>query len=70
MASGGRIEKMQKNIAWGTFSRIVVMIYSFVSRTFFIQYLGMANQGINEVFSNILTILSFAELGIGNCNEL
>lgn len=65
MASGGRIEKMQKNIAWGTFSRIVVMIYSFVSRTFFIEYLGMANQGINEVFSNILTILSFAELGIG-----
>ncbi|MBQ3599719.1 MAG: polysaccharide biosynthesis protein [Lachnospiraceae bacterium] len=65
MASDGRIEKMQKNIAWGTFSRIVVMIYSFVSRTFFIEYLGVANQGINGLFSNILTVLSFAELGIG-----
>ena len=65
MSSGGRVEKMQKNIAWGTFSRIVVMIYSFVSRTYFIKYLGVTNQGINGLFSNILTMLSFAELGIG-----
>ena len=65
MSSGGRVEKMQKNIAWGTFSRIVVMIYSFVSRTFFIQYLGVSNNGINGLFTNILTVLSFAELGIG-----
>ena len=65
MYSGGRVEKMKKNIAWGTFSRIVVMIYSFVSRTFFIKYLGLANNGINSVFTEILTMLSFAELGIG-----
>ena len=65
MESGGRVEKMKKNIAWGTFSRIVVMIYSFVSRTYFIKYLGLANNGINNVFSEILTMLSFAELGIG-----
>ncbi len=65
MSSGGRVEKMQKNIVWGTFSRIVVMIYSFVSRTFFIGILGVTNQGINGLFSNILTVLSFAELGIG-----
>ena len=65
MESSGRVEKMKKNIAWGTFSRIVVMIYSFVSRTYFIKYLGLANNGINNVFSEILTMLSFAELGIG-----
>ncbi len=65
MSANGRIEKMKKNIAWGTFSRIVVMIYSFVSRTYFIKYLGVSNQGINGLFSNILTVLSFAELGIG-----
>ncbi len=65
MASGGRIEKMGKNIAWGTFSRVVVMLYSFVSRTFFIKYLGLANNGIKSVFTEILTMLSFAELGIG-----
>lgn len=65
MASDSRVDKMKKNIAWGSFSRIVVMIYSFVSRTFFIEYLGVANQGINGLFSNILTMLSFAELGIG-----
>ena len=47
MSSGGRVEKMQKNIVWGTFSRIVVMLYSFVSRTFFIGIFGITNQGIN-----------------------
>ncbi len=65
MSSGGRVDKMKKNIAWGALSRIVVMIYSFVSRTYFIGILGNANNGINNVFSNILTMLSFAELGIG-----
>lgn len=65
MASGGRVDKMKKNIAWGTFSRIIVMIYSFVSRTIFIQVMGATCQGINGLFSNILTMLSFAELGIG-----
>ena len=60
MSSGGRVDKMKKNIAWGTFSRIIVMIYSFVSRTIFIQTLGATCQGLNGLFSNILTMLSLS----------
>lgn len=60
-----RIEKMQKNIFWGAFSNVVIMLLSFVSRTVFIYNLSATELGVNGVFSNILTILSFTELGIG-----
>lgn len=42
------------------------LILSFVTRTIFIRLLGAEYLGVNGLFTNILTILSFAELGIGN----
>lgn len=37
----------------------------FVVRTFFIRYLGVTYLGLNGLFTNVLSILSLAELGIG-----
>jgi O-antigen/teichoic acid export membrane protein len=37
-----------------------------VTRTIFIKTLGAEYLGVNGLFTNVLTILSFAELGIGN----
>ena len=37
----------------------------FISRTVFIYCLGEEYLGINGLFSNVLGVLSFAELGIG-----
>lgn len=42
------------------------VIISFVSRIFFIKYLGAEYLGIDGLFTNILTILSLAELGVGS----
>lgn len=61
----GRVDKMKKNIFWGAFSNVIIMLLSFASRTVFIYCLGNTYLGVNGLFSNILTILSFAELGIG-----
>ena len=47
-------------------SKIIYTVMSFVCRTFFIKTLGTEYLGVNGLFTNILTILSFAELGIGN----
>ncbi|MFT8982497.1 lipopolysaccharide biosynthesis protein [Oenococcus sp.] len=41
------------------------LIFSFVTRFFFIHELGREYLGLNGLFLNILNILSFAELGIG-----
>ena len=44
---------------------IVSLVLQFISRTVFIYCLGEAYLGINGLFSNVLGVLSFAELGIG-----
>jgi len=50
----------------GILFQIISLILGFVSRTIFIKILGSEYLGLNSLFTNILTILSFAELGIGN----
>ena len=44
---------------------VIQMIMSFVTRTLFIKFLGVEILGFNGVISNILMVLSVAELGIG-----
>lgn len=44
---------------------IVSLVLQFFSRTVFIYCLGETYLGINGLFSNIIGVLSFAELGIG-----
>lgn len=46
--------------------QIVNVVLGFVSRTIFIYLLNSDYLGVNSLFSNILTVLSFAELGIGS----
>lgn len=61
-----RTKNTLKNIAVGLGSQLALLIVSFVSRTVFIKTLGTEYLGINGLFSNILTLLSFANLGIGS----
>ena len=55
-----------KNFAWSMVGNISNSVLSFISRTIFIYTLGTAYLGVNGLFSNILGMLSFAELGIGS----
>lgn len=61
----GRITKSTRNFIYGFFSQMIGLVLNFVVRTYFIQYLGIEYLGINGLFSNILTVLSLAELGFG-----
>ena len=61
-----RIFNSIKNIFYSYLSMIPQMFLNFILRYFFIKYLGEEYLGANGLFSNILTILSFAELGIGS----
>ena len=54
-----------KNIVTALLGQVIGVILSFISRTIFIKYLGAEYLGINGLFTNILSILSLAELGIG-----
>lgn len=60
-----RLKMTAKNAFWSYFSMGVSFVLQFISRTVFIYFLGEGYLGINGLFSNVLGVLSFAELGIG-----
>lgn len=66
MSMNSRSEYVKKNIMWGNIGNIVCSLISFISRTIFIYSLGSTYLGINGLFSNVLGLLSFTELGIGS----
>lgn len=61
-----RTRKSIKNVFFGFGTQIIVLIINFLSRTIFIRYLGAEMLGISSLYTNILTLLSMAELGFGN----
>ena len=60
-----RIKNSLKNFMAGLGSTLISSILAFVSRTIFINILGEAYLGINGLLTNVLSMLSLAELGIG-----
>jgi len=64
--SRSRVKNSARNMVTGTLYQILILGLNFVSRTIFIHLLGVEYLGINGLFSNILTVLSLAELGIGS----
>ena len=66
MKSESRIKNVSNNLVFSIGCQIINLILNFVVRTVFIKTLTVEYLGVNGLFSNILTILSFAELGIGN----
>ncbi|WP_411334061.1 lipopolysaccharide biosynthesis protein [Metabacillus indicus] len=63
--NGSRTYKSFKNSTVAIAAQLLSILLSFITRTFFIKYLGVEFLGINGLFINILTILSLAELGVG-----
>ncbi len=61
----GRIENAERNIFFGIIGNIVSFILGFISRTVFIHNLSVTYLGVNGLYTNILSVLSLAELGIG-----
>lgn len=60
-----RSQYVLKNSAIAFVTQIITMLMRFILQTVFIRQLGAYYLGINGLFSNILSILSIAELGIG-----
>lgn len=61
----GRVYNSLRNFIFGSLSQIISLILSFLVRSVFIHYLNLTYLGLNGLFTNILTILSLAELGFG-----
>ena len=64
--ANSRTKNVSLNVAAALICQGINLIINFVLRTLFIKTLGAEYLGVNGLFTNILSILSFAELGIGN----
>lgn len=60
-----RLKHTAKNIIWGYVAQIISLLIKFTSRTVFIYTLGGTYLGVSGLFTSILGLLSFTELGIG-----
>lgn len=61
----GRTRSSLINIIVALIGQLIGLIVSFIARIYFIRVLGAEYLGINALFTNILTMLSLVELGIG-----
>lgn len=60
-----RIQNSLKNIYIGILSQIIITLLGFLSRRIFIDSLGTEYLGVNGLLTNILSMLSLVEAGIG-----
>ncbi len=61
-----RTEYAVKNFTTNTLSSVVNLALNFISRTVFVYMLGELYLGVSGLFTNVLGLLSLAELGIGS----
>ncbi len=61
----GRVKLAAKNITFGYIGQLATALMSFILRTIFVMKLSDTLLGVNALYTNILSLLSMAELGIG-----
>lgn len=60
-----RTKNSVTNIIISGLTQMFLILFQFVSRKVFVYFLGMEYLGVNGVFTEILSVLSLAELGVG-----
>ncbi len=53
------------NSGFAVVSQFIILIFAFITRTVFIRILGSEYLGFDALFTNILSILSIVDLGLG-----
>lgn len=61
-----RSTKSVRNVATGIVNKVLMMVLAFATRTLFIRLLGAEYTGISSLYTNILSVLSLAEMGMSN----
>ncbi len=61
-----RTSKSIKNAIIAFITNFITIVIAFIAQTIFIKYLGKEYNGINSLFSNIISMLGVVELGIGS----
>lgn len=62
----GRSSNTIRNVTTGLVNKLLMLVLAFATRTLFIRLLGAEYTGVSSLYTNILSVLSLAELGLGN----
>lgn len=62
----GRTQQAAKNVFTGLLNKAALMLLAFITKTVFIRLLGAEYNGVSSLYTNILSVLALAELGVGN----
>lgn len=60
-----RTKNAEKNIITAIMNKILILFLTLISRKVFIHFIGIEYLGINSLFSNVLTLLCMADMGLG-----
>ncbi|EPE2492776.1 hypothetical protein HQ875_11035 [Enterococcus faecium] len=66
MKNNSYSKKALYNTSMNMLVRLMTLLSSFIMKTVMIHYMGIEYTGLSSLFTDILTIFSFAELGIGS----
>ena len=66
MEKKSRIQNAVTNVGAAGIIQVITIVLNFISRTIFIKMLGNDYLSCDGLFTNILTVLSFSELGVGS----
>lgn len=66
MTNASRTYNFVRNFFFSIINQSVMLVVNFLSRYVFIKVLGEEYLGINGLFSDLLTMISLADLGLGN----
>ena len=61
-----RVKNSLRNLAASFAGEMITILFKFINRTVFIQFLGKQYLGITGLFTNVLSMLSLVELGLGS----
>ena len=61
-----RTKKTLRNTGFSLIYKLFDIILAFILRTIFIHTLGKSYLGLSGLFTNIMTVLSLMELGVGS----
>lgn len=60
-----RVEKTIKNIKIAMLYQLTILLFTFIDKKVFLSILGIEHAGLHGLFTNMIAMLSLAELGVG-----
>ena len=61
-----RSEKSAKNLLYGVISQFVSVAFTFIVRIVLVRQIGILSVSLNGLFTEVIAILSLAEMGVGS----